>query len=269
MQVNAQKSVRYQVQFSTAHPECAGESPAEIVVSAHDTSTVFEIMEQAYDEGGEDYRFSATYYGVPTGGYMIDSISGVPNKQSCSWFLYVQAPDQASSAKTSIGVSTYIPGDNFLVILSYEPWIPSSSTINSAETIQFTDHSCFTSTPPTPPPTKSVSYIPEGSTALDVMQKAEDDCKFNCSCYDTDKYDYSFRAVYQGKEKGFAVDTISKVSNSDSCKWILFIKNPNGEEIPVSVNPSIMVMPGTGYSLIWRYMQRVDSNPSRRSTEEL
>ena len=220
-------------------------------------------MELAYDEGGEDYSFSATYYGVPTGGYMIDSIAGVPNKKSCSWFLYIQAPDQVSAAKTSIGVSTYIPGNNFLIMLRYEPSFPSSYTINSAETIEFSDASCFSSTPPTPPPTMSVNYIPEGSTALDVMQNAEDNCKFVCNCYDTNKYDYSFRAVYQGKEKGFAVDTISKVSDSDDCKWTLFIKNPSGEEVPVSVNPSIFVMPGTGYGLIWRYMQRVESSTTR------
>lgn len=258
----------YRIQFNGDSQNCAGVSPTERVVYSPYTSTAIEIMERAREVYGMDYQFTAKYYGVSMGGYFIESVSGVYNKAdySCSWAFYIQAPG-GQEFKPSIGVSTYVPGDNFIFTLRYESF-RQAPTISSKMAIQYNDATCFPSTPPTPPPTATVSIPQAGATALDVMQAADDNCGFDCNCKCVSKYDYSFVATYQ--ISGFIVDALNNVINSNRCKWVLFIENPNGIVTQGAPSPSNQQIPAEGYTVIWRYMQQsVGTNTTSRVSEEL
>lgn len=233
--------MEYRIEYNST---CAGGvNPDPLTIDSPYTSTAMDIMELAVDEGRE-YRFEATYFGVSIGGYFIDTVNGTSGNDSCYWFFYIQPPG-GDDFKPQIGVSTYIPGENFIFTLRYETFRQPemlSTTLN----IEFLDPVCSTATPPEP----AMVSIPTGSNVLAVMQRAVDNFG----------RDYRFSATYFGSELGFFIDTLSGTSSNveDNCFWIYYIDPPNGDEFKANLGVSNYIVPADGYTITWRFMQVTD-----------
>ena len=238
--------MEYRIEYND--DRCGGVNPAPVTIDSPYTSTAMDIMELAVDEGRE-YRFEATYFGVSTGGYFIDAVNGTENSDPCFWFFYVQPPD-GDEFKPDIGVSTYIPGANFIVTLRYETF-QQQAMLTTGYTIEFSDLVCSTATPPE---SRQVS-IPVGSNALAVMEQA-------VNLFGSD---YRFSGTYFGSTLGLFVDTLNGVSNNveESCFWIYYIELPDGSEMRANLGVSNYVVPADDYSIIWRFM-RVDEEANVR-----
>ena len=243
--MNAQKTVTYRVEYNDDNDACEGTNPAALTIDSSSTSTAMDIMELARDEGRE-YNFSATYFGFL--GYFIDSVNGRPGGNDCFWFFYIQAPG-GSAFKPQIGVTTYVPGNNFVVILRYETF-RQPAMFSSNMIIEYPEAACSTATPP---PDAAVSIV-QGGTALDVMEQAGNTGR-----------EYRFSATYFGSNLGFSIDTLNGVSNNqtNTCNWLFFIMTPDGAVEQASVDVSNYIVPADDYAVIWRYM---DSSGNTETT---
>ena len=239
--MNAQKTVTYRVEYNDDNDACEGTNLQPLTINSSFTSTAMDIMELARDEGRE-YNFSATYFGFL--GYFIDSVNGRPGENDCFWFFYIQAPG-GSAFKPQIGVTTYVPGDNFVVILRYETF-RQPAMFSSNMTIEYPEAACSTATPP---PDAAVSIV-QGGTALDVMEQAG-----NMGS------DYRFSATYFGSGLGFFIDTLNGVSNNqtNACNWLFFIMTPDGAVEQASVGVSNYIVPADDSTVVWRYMNASES----------
>ena len=245
-QVDAEKTVTYRVEYNDDSIECSGTNLQPLTIGSSYTSTAMDIMELARDQG-EEYQFSATYFGASIGGYFIDSVNGRPGENGCYWFFYIQAPG-GSAFKPQIGVTTYVPGDDFVVILRYETFRqPAMFSSNMA--IEYPEPTCSTATPP---PDAAVSIV-QGGTALDVMEQAG-----NMGS------DYRFSATYFGSDLGFFIDTLNGVSSNvdENCFWLYFIMTPNGIIEIADLGVSSYVIPADGYTIIWRYVHPMNHEGS-------
>ncbi len=250
--MNAQKTVAYRIEYSIDSEACAGDNPAPLMINSSYTSTAMDIMELARDSG-RDYQFSATYFGVSTGGYFIDSVNGRPGDNGCYWFFYIQAPG-GSAFKPQIGVTTYVPGDNFAVILRYETF-RQPAMFSSTLTIEYPEPTCSMDTPP---PDVTVSIF-QGGNALDVMEQAGNIGP-----------DYRFSATYFESDLGFLIDTLNSNENNETgnnCNWIYFIMNPEGSIVLGSVGVSNYIIPADGYTIIWRYNMQMQTLTEGSPTE--
>jgi len=258
--MQATKSVEYRIEYNpeTAEECGVGVNPDPLVIESNPTSTAMDIMELAVNEGTQ-YRFKATYFGVSTGGYFIDAINGTSNSDTCFWFFYILPPDSAEF-RPNVGVSTYIPGSDFIMTLRYETFqpiptpqynttLPTSQPTrtpqyyNTTLTIQYPDPRCPTATPPDP---ITVS-IDQGSNVLTLMEQA----------VNIGGRPYRFSGTFFETPLGLFIDTLNNVSNnsSEECYWIYYIDPPNGDEFETNLGVSSYIIPGNNYDVIWRYRQ--------------
>ena len=109
-------AVTYKIEFSD--PFCSNKTaPPSVWVKVKRKSTALDVMEQAVDQFGAPYRFSATYFGTPLG-YFIDSINGTASnlEDSCFWFFFVGTPD-GKEFLSPVGVSNFrVPGKGYSII---------------------------------------------------------------------------------------------------------------------------------------------------------
>lgn len=165
--MSTEKTVTYRIEYNGDAPQCAGENPAPLEITVPDTSSAMDIMEVASSQGNQ-YHFTATYFGQSLGGYLIDSVNGVFPQGGCFWFFYIQGPE-GNEFRPPIGVTNYIPGDNFVFTLRYEtntnrlpPMLPSTVAI------EYPDVTCSDSTPPANVDT----FVFQGGSALTLMENA-------------------------------------------------------------------------------------------------
>lgn len=118
-----QLSVEYSIEYD---PVCSSNSSLDPVIVGGlepGTSTALDVMEGAVTNSTgaakSRYEFLTTYCG--TGGFLIDSINGTPNRpgRCCYWVFYHQAPGEQPVADHT-SVSKYkIPGDGYTIIMRY------------------------------------------------------------------------------------------------------------------------------------------------------
>lgn len=244
MQVSAEKSVTYRIEYNGDAPECARDDPAPLVIIVPDTYSAMDIMEIASNQG-EEYQFTATYFGQNLGGYFINSVNGVFPSDGCFWFAYIQAPG-GNEFRPFIGVTNYIPGDGFVFVLRYEtnidrlpPMLPSTVAI------EYPDLICNDAMPPPAIDT----FVFQGGSALTLME--------NAVSFTQSGSLYRFSASYSSTE-GFVVETLDGVANTEECRWVLFIMSPEGIVFHFSMSPADYEIPGSGYTIIWRFMRPIE-----------
>ena len=123
--------------------------------------------------------------------------------------------------------------------------IPTCYTWRNAQfSLDFPDASCpSTNTPPGP-----ISVIVEtGSTVLDVMIAAADRSRY-----------FNFKSTYYG-DTGFFIEAVNGTANSDPCYWFFDYVIPGLPVQRSQFGVSNVVVPGDGFSVIFRYMKYVPS----------
>lgn len=214
---------------------CPGSNPPSLPIEAPYFATALNIMQLAVDVGSE-YEFQAEYYANL--GYQILVLNGRSGAwpSPCSWVFYVESPNGVEKI-SEVGVSSYVPGDNFAVRLRYEPYPtnPLSVTYN-------VEYLASCSAAPSPGPI-DVSYLPLESTALTVMENAV----FNPA--------YKFKATYCGTNKGFFIDAINGTDNMPGslCYWNFLVMTPTGAVTVPGVGVSNYIVPDQGYTIIMEY----------------
>ena len=167
---DAQKTVVYRVEYTQpSSGECGGVNLEPLNLTPDDDfSTARDIIEQGVREGGRYYQFSTSFTdqdGVVD--YIIDEINGTRAAPPCYWAFYVQSGDVETMPE--IGISSYIPGDSFHVILRYESSVMATPTIETIYTIEYPDPVC---TPQPDAPEEIIVTTSARSTVLDVMEEA-------------------------------------------------------------------------------------------------
>ena len=189
---------------------------------------------------GEQYRFTAEYYGASLG-YMIKRFNNNANK-TCFWFFYTLAPDETDCVKSSIGVSSFIPCDGFTIILRYEklsglPLNVHYQIEHSPECSQRPNQTLIT-----------VHGLASGSSALDVMEGAV--------TASLSPKPYEFVATNCAPATGYFIDAIGSTVNDDYpvslCYWTFFIKY-DGVTTKQDISVSKYIIPGDGYTVIMKY----------------
>lgn len=101
-------------------------NPVSVVVPAG--STAFEVIENAVNQFGSSYKFTATYF--YSMGYFINAINDVPYTitnhppSRCFWKFIVQYPNGTEVAP-DVGVSTFtFNSDGYGMIMSYQDVCP-------------------------------------------------------------------------------------------------------------------------------------------------
>lgn len=211
--MHAQKSVVYRLEFATTNDTCTlGENSDPLTLTASDFSTVMDIMEQAAREGGQRYEFSATFSdGDGDVGYVIDSISGVANNAPCYWSFYIRSGEM--ELMPNLGVSDFVPGDNFEVIMRYEARI-GTPTIMTMYIIDYPDPFCIEAAP-----LDAINVVTRsGSSALDVMEEA----------VAQGGRAYNFSVSYGAIEEsfGYVIQQLNGVAKNGSCSWTASVTNP-------------------------------------------
>ena len=108
--------------------------------------------------------------------------------------------------------------------------------------LDFPDDSC----PPTNTPPRRISVIVEtGSTVLDVMIAAADRSRY-----------FNFKSTYFG-DSGFFIEAINGTANQDPCYWFFDYIIPGLSAQRSQFGVSNVVVPGDGFSVIFRYMRYV------------
>ena len=112
--------------------------------------------------------------------------------------------------------------------------------------VEYSDDRCSTA----PDPAQATTKVPAGSVALIVMQEAANDDS-----------QLRFTATYFGSDLGYYIDAINGTStdSENRCYWLIYVRYPNGTEFLSPLGVSSYVLPGTGYSLIWRYTRTYDT----------
>lgn len=240
MQAQEQKDVNYRVEYNST---CSGgpsvnPDPLPLTVSAFDTA--LHIMEQAATMDGS-YQFSATFSEADgTVGYFVESIGGTSSDAPCYWNFYVQSG--GVEVAPSVGVDAYVPGNNFDVIMRYEPAV-SSPSITTTYVIEHPDRACTSATPPN---TIRIT-TPTGSTALHIMEEAVRE--------NGPMYRFATRYSAVGSGYGYTVWQVGNVSNSGNCDWAVFVTAPNGVESPLSEPVSVYTLPATEYTLTLKFSE--------------
>ena len=213
-----------------------------MTLTTSDFSTILQVMEQAATLA-DRYLFSTTFSAQDTdAGYVIDSIDDTRAVEPCYWSVYVQSGD--TEITPGVGISSYVPGDGFHVILRYEEQVEISS-MATLYVIEYPDPVCTKATPP-----DSISVTtPTRSTALDVMVEAAT----------VSGSDYEFSTNYMQVDAassayGYVVTQVGGVANNGSCAWVPFLV-PLGRDEEMGVAVSDLVVPGSGYMLILRYYE--------------
>ena len=200
---------------------CGGIDASPLNITVLYFGTAFDVIREAAIQGTE-YLFTASYSEEREPGYTIDIINGRgrSTEPSCRWVFYVQSPD-GIRIKPTQKISTYIPGQNFQIIMSYEEF-SVTSVITTDYTIEYPDPTCVQRTPP-----DSVRVTtPIGSTAINVMEQAV--AQYGQS--------YRFSAIYGGSMNNYRINQLNDVATNGSCSWFAFVMTPNGGgRTPISV----------------------------------
>lgn len=104
----------------------------------------------------------------------------------------------------------------------------------------------FPVNPAKPPPAPVDVTVPSGSAALVVMENATDQ---NTA--------YRFTATYWNTTLGFEIDTIYGIESKDDYYWFFYIQAPGCEPELAPTGVSSYIIPGPGYSVIFRYEKDV------------
>lgn len=116
--------VTYTIEYNETCSNVTGSNSVQVKVPKKDT-TALNVMEQAVTDNGEDYRFSATYYGEELG-YFIDTINGTSSDvdNACFWFFYTIS-FAGEETLSPVGVSNAnIKEDESAVVWRFQPYQP-------------------------------------------------------------------------------------------------------------------------------------------------
>lgn len=242
MQAQNEKTITYRVEYSSENGTCGGVDLEPLTLTTSDFSTILQVMELAATQANS-YLFSTTFSAQDKdAGYVVDSINNTRTVEPCYWSVYVQSGD--TEIMPDVGISSYVPGDGFHVILRHEDQVDISS-VTTIYVIDYPDAKCTTAMPP-----DSISIAtPTGSTALDVMVKAAT----------LSGSDYAFSTDYMqvassAEVYGYVVTQVGGVDNNGSCIWVPFL-TPLGRDEVMGVAVSDLVVPGDGYTLTLRYYE--------------
>ena len=205
-----QKTVFYRVEYSQPNGTCGGTDLVPLNLTVSDFTTARGVMERGVQEGGAYYQFSASFSdqdGVVD--YVIDAINGTQGEPPCRWVFYVESSGGDEIAPTS-GLSSYVPGNNFHVILRYETEV-ATPTIVTTYNIAYLDPLCAP-VGLTAPESIRVTTSSGGSTALDVMEEAV--------ARGGRQYQFSVNYVsVDGGSFGYVIDQVCTVLHADVCKY--------------------------------------------------
>ena len=108
--------------------------------------------------------------------------------------------------------------------------------------LEFPDLTC----PPVNTPPERINLIVEtGSTVFDVMIAAADRNR-----------DYNFKTTYFG-DSGFFIDAINGTASQAPCYWFFDYVIPGLEVQRSQFGVSNVVVPGDGFSIIFKYMRYI------------
>ena len=126
-------SVEYPVNDDSHYYTCGVSQPPipnPVSVEVPAGSSAFDVIENAVNQFGSSYKFTATYY--QSMGYFIEAINNVPYTVTnhppsrCSWKFIVQYPD-GTQEEPDVGVSTFtFNNDGYSMIMRYQDVCPSN-----------------------------------------------------------------------------------------------------------------------------------------------
>lgn len=193
---------------------------------------------------GEEYRFTAKYFGASLGYQILELNNNGPDPTwVCSWYFYTLAPGETNYVKSSLGVSSFIPCDGFTVILRYETF--SGPPLNVKYQIEYSSECSQRPNPAL----VTVYGLASGSSALDVMEGAV--------TASLSPKPYEFVATDCAPATGYFIDAIDSTENNDYpgslCYWTFYTKHNEEVAIKQEISVSRYIIPGDGYTVIMRY----------------
>ena len=124
-------TTNYMIEFPDS--QCSDKSSLSEQVTIRANSPAQYVMQNAADQFGSSYRFSATYFGSELG-YFINTLNGVSSENNCFWIYFIGLPD-GSESKATLGISSYrVPADDYSIIWRFmqtEPEEPSEMPDNA------------------------------------------------------------------------------------------------------------------------------------------
>lgn len=115
---------------------------------------------------------------------------------------------------------------------------PIAQMIEVNYELQFPVESCSDKVPPT----AVVVNVGVGSPALAVLEGASNISR-----------DYRFTATYFNTTLGYFIDTINGTTSECPCFWFFYVQEPGGQPELADVGVSNYIIPGSGYSVMFRY----------------
>lgn len=236
-QAQSQTNITYRVEYAEQSGVCGGTNLGPLYFIVPPFSTVLNIMEAGVEFEGLDYQFITTFTtvdGIPQ--YVVDQIGQSRRTESCHWSYLLQSGGEESRPR--VDIASYVPGNDFEVILLYEPYSP---VITTTYIIEHPDSVCTSATPPA----QIEVAIPINTTALGLMEEA---VRMNGS-------DYAFSVIY-GDFQGFrySIVQVGGVPGNGNCFWAVYVTTPSGAESESLLREPISeyVFPGNGYILTLR-----------------